>query len=145
MTNSIAVNIDDYLSDSDKKQIATEAFREACQARAHKDFERILSNSAYALVGAEVDKALDGSMVDTIKSKAIEVINSLSSHTVFSPPNAWDREASQGWKHLQLAVNNSSDQIKARVAEVIAEYNSSDLRGLLEDRLVDAIIQKIKE
>ncbi|WP_095067856.1 hypothetical protein [Pseudomonas sp. Irchel 3A18] len=141
--SELTLNINDYLSDQEKTQIAREAFREAAAQQARKDFERILSNAAYHMVGEIVDQHFDGGMVETLKTNAIKVINNLSSTTVFSPPNAWDRASSKGFDHLQTAVDELKPAIHERVAKVIAGYSSTELRELIEAQVGEAIIKKL--
>jgi len=142
--SELTINVDDYLSESDKRRIVTDAFSAAAAAHAHKDFERIISNSAYYLVGEIVDQHFDGNMVATLKDKAISVINNLSSSTVFSPPNAWDRAASKGFEHMQSALDELKPMIHQRVHDLIARYNSEELRSLIEEQISEAIIAKLK-
>jgi hypothetical protein len=140
----ITVNIDDYLDESQKRAIVADAFRAAASQHAIKDFERIISNSAYYLVGDIVDQHFEGRMIETLKGKTIEVINKLSSTTVFSPPNAWDREASKGWQQMQSAIEELKPMIHQRVSEIIANYNSEELRRLIEEQISEAIIKKLQ-
>lgn len=142
--SELTINVDDYLSESDKRRIVTDAFSAAAAAHAQKDFERIISNSAYYLVGEIVDQHFDGNMVATLKDKAISVINNLSSSTVFSPPNAWDRAASKGFEHMQSALDELKPMIHQRVHDLIARYNSEELRSLIEEQISEAIIAKLK-
>ena len=141
--SELTINVDDYLSEPDKRRIVTDAFSAAAAAHAQKDFERIISNSAYYLVGEIVDQHFDGNMVATLKDKAISVINNLSSTTVFSPPNAWDREASKGWQQMQQAIEDLKPMIHQRVGDIIADYDHSALRDLIETQVGEAILKKL--
>ncbi|WP_419204358.1 hypothetical protein [Bordetella trematum] len=141
--SEITINIDDYLSDEEKRQIARDEFRAACDRRSATDFERILSNAAYDLVRKEVDAAFDGDMVDTVRAQTVKVINGLSSHTVFSPPNAWDRSASKGYTYLQEAIEAARPAIAERVLAIIDTMSAVDLRERIEDLVCDAIIGKL--
>lgn len=140
----ITVDIDDYLDESQKRVIVAEAFRRASAQHAQKDFERIISNSAYYLVGEIVDEHFDGRMVEFLKAKTIDVINKLSSSTVFSPPNAWDREASKGWQQMQQAIEDLKPMIHQRVSDIIDDYDHSALRDLIETQVGEAIIKKLQ-
>jgi uncharacterized membrane-anchored protein YjiN (DUF445 family) len=137
------INFDDYISEAEKKQIVIDAFRAEASRHSQKDFERIISNSAYHMVGEVVDAHFDGGMVELLKANAIKVINSLSSSTVFSPPNAWDRASSKGFDHMQSALEELKPMIHQRVAELISNYNSEELRELIERQVGEAIIKKL--
>lgn len=141
--SEITINIDDYLGEEEKRQIARDEFRAACARRSAADFERILSNAAYDLVRKEVDDAFDGDMADTVRAQAVKVINGLSSHTVFSPPNSWDRNASKGYTYLQEAVEAARPLMVERVLTIIDTMSAVDLRERIEDLVCDAIIGKL--
>ena len=139
----ITLNVDDFLSESEKKQIVSDAFRAEASRKSAEDFERIISNSAYHLVSAAVDAHFDGKMVEVLKASTIKVIENLSTHTVFSPPNAWDRAASKGFEHLQSSLDDLKPAIQARVAELIASYDSGYLGEMIERQVGEAILRKL--
>lgn len=143
MTNTIEINLNDYISEEDRRQVARDVFKAECARHAQADFERILSNSAYFMVGDLVNQHFDGSMIEVLKANAIRVINNLSSVTVFSPPSAWDRAASKGFTFMQEALEELKPAIHKRVHEVIAGYNSEDLREIIERQVGEAIIAKL--
>ena len=139
----LTINIDDYLSDDDKRQIARDEFRAACARRSTADFERILNNAAYELVQKEVDAAFDGNMAEVVRTKAVDVINKLSDYTVFRRPDTWDREASKGWTYLQEAIEAAKPVMAERVLSIIADLDGDDLRGRLDDLIGDVIVSKL--
>ncbi|MBP5060408.1 hypothetical protein [Pseudomonas chlororaphis] len=141
--NQITLSIDDYLSEAEKKQIVADAFRAEAARHSQEDFERIISNSAYHLVSEAVDTHFDGGMVEVLTANAIKVINNLSSTTVFSPPNAWDRAASKGFEHLQAALDDLKPLIRGRVSELIASYDSAHMSEMIERQVGEAIIRKL--
>jgi hypothetical protein len=138
------INIDEYISFEEKKQIAREAFKQVAMKKSQVDFERILSNSAYDLVREEVNMVFDGNMENVVKEKALLVIDTLGLHTIFSPPNHWDKEASVGWKHLQSVMIEAKPMINKRVEEIIEEMGYERIHELLESSLVDIIIGKLQ-
>lgn len=141
--SEITINIDDYLGEEEKRQIARDEFRAACARRSAADFEHILSNAAYDLVRKEVDAAFNGDMVKTVRANAVKIINQLSSYSVFTPPSAWDREASKGWTYLQEAIEAARPVMAERVLAIIAEMDGDDLRGRLDGLIGDAIVSKL--
>ena len=143
MSNEITVDLDDYLSNDDKVQLARDAFKAAAMRRSGEDFERILSNAAYSMVREEVNAAFDGDMVAVVKTRALDVINKLSAFTVFNKPDAWQREASKGWTHLQQAVDDAAPLIHARVQQIVSEMGEDRLRDMIESQIVAAIIGKL--
>ncbi len=143
MTNTIEIDLNDYLTYDDRKEMARDVFRAACARQTQADFERIISNSAYFLVADLVNQHFSGEMVEILKAKTIHVIENLSSHTVFYPPSAWDRAASKGFEHLQTLLDEQKPLIADRLKTVIANYNSDDLREMVERQVGQAIINKL--
>ena len=142
-TDNMIFNVSDYLTEDDMKRIATEEFRAACGRSSKENFERIISNSAYHLVGDLVDAHFNGEMVETLKAKAIEVINNLSTHTVFSPPSAWERAASKGFEHLQTLLDDQKPLIAQRLTDLISTLDGEYLRDMVERQVGEAIIAKL--
>lgn len=142
--SEITVNVDDYITEEEKRDIAKSAFHAVCVQKAKDDFERILSNAGYDLVEREVNEAFDGNMRETVKKKAIEVINSLSHLSVFRPKNAWDKEETKGWAYLQSALDENRELIHDKVVEIIQGISSESIREILEERLLDALVDRIK-
>lgn len=142
-TNTITVNISDYLSDDDMRQIAIEQFRAVAAQKACKDFERILDNAAYELVRREVDSVFDGGMAETVKAKAIEVIGNLSTFTVFKKPDVWDRGSSKAWDHLQAAMDGAQPAISDRVQEIVSSLDRDYLYDLICEKVGVAIMDKL--
>jgi hypothetical protein len=143
MTTEITIDLDDYLSHDEKVQLARDAFKAAAMRRSDQDFERILSNAAYELVGKEVDAVFDGGMANLVKEKAVSVIKSLSDFSVFRKPDAWHNEASKGWVHLQEAMDAAAPLIHSRVQQIVSEMDEDKLRDLIESEIVSAIVNKL--
>lgn len=137
------IDVMDYLSDDEKLRIATEAFRAECAKRSAQDFERILANAAYFLVRKEVDAVFDGGMEELVKAKAVHIIGTLSAFNVFKKPDAWDRDESRGWRHLQQAMDESAPLIRERVNAIVSDMTYTDLRELIESQVTNAIIEKL--
>lgn len=141
--NTISVNIDDYLSEDEKRSIARDSFRAACATKSKEDFERILSNAGYALVQKEVDAAFDGGMAEAVKAQALKVIERMSDFTVFKKPDAWDREASKGFVHLQAAMSEAGPAIRARVNQIIENMDPEKIEDMVRHELAGAIIDRL--
>jgi hypothetical protein len=143
MSQVIEIDIDDYVSDSDKATIARDAFRSACTRRAEKDFERILSNASYAIAWNEVNDAFDGDMAKTVAEKTKSVIRSIGRYDVFHPPSAWDAEKSKGWVALQEATEKYRTQLEARILSIIEGLDEEWLKTIIQDHIATTIIGKL--
>lgn len=142
--NQVSIDIDDYLSEDDKRAIARKSFAEACDMRSEVTFQRLLNNAGYSLVQEAVDASFDEGMHSAIKSRAIKCIEELGSFMVFRRPDAWDAKAGKGWEILQSAVESSRCLIQDRVNEIIAGLSYEDLREIVDRQVGDAIMNKLK-
>jgi hypothetical protein len=122
------IRVEDYLS----KEEITEMIRYRLDDVIRKDSERILSNTAYGVVFEAVDKALDGQMQETIKTKVIEIIGNLSNFELFREKNAYGDPQSFGMAVLNNAIEENRPVIKARVKEVVDNF---DINKIIEERL----------
>jgi hypothetical protein len=122
-----------HLSDVEMKEIAAEEFRQMCQDY----FSRIghtvaIANVAYPIVRKAIDEALGGAVDKLIAEKAIGVINSLSSYTVFHAPMIYDREPSESWKVLQRIVQENEDLLRERIQHHIHNLSKSDALEIIK-------------
>lgn len=137
------VDINDYLSEDEKREIARDTFRKHCAAKFMQDAERIFSNAAYTAVAEMVDQQMNGQLSEIIRDKAIGVINKLSSVSVFSPPNAWDREASKGFTILQKELGDAEPLIKARVEAIIGNLDNAYITARLEELMYEVVHDRL--
>lgn len=142
--NSITLDINDYLSEEDKRQICREQFVAVARVKCQEDFERIMKNASYGIVRDEVDKLFDGNMEVFLKQQIEKVVAGLSAFTVFNGPDAWDKTASKGWHILQDAVQEAAPLIHQRVAKLVTDMEDGDLAYRIQDLLVGAIMEKLK-
>lgn len=103
------IEINDYISEDEKRQIVIEAFTEQCRNRSAEDFERIISNSAYNVVWQAVDKCLDDNATEMLSEKVVKIIHELSFFSVFQRPDAWDRVDNQAYGVLMDVVRSNKD------------------------------------
>ena len=111
----MTIQVEDYLTEEEKRQIAIEVFTEQCRKRTAEDFERIITNSAYHAVWAAVDEFLDGNATDMLREKVVNVINDLSFFAVFAKPNAWDRVENQAYGVLMDSVRQNKQALDAAI------------------------------
>lgn len=137
-------DIDQYLTEEDKKRICREKFAEVAKMKCQADFERIISNSAYMIVLDEVDKLFDGNMQDFLVERIEKVVKELSTFTVFNGPDAWDKTASKGWHLLQEATEKAKPLIVQRVVDLVEGMSQEDLAYRIQEPLVAAIMDKLK-
>tara|TARA_R110000851_G_scaffold331603_1_gene505982 strand:+ start:1364 stop:1801 length:438 start_codon:yes stop_codon:yes gene_type:complete len=138
-----SIEIADYVSESEMKAIAQQVFKERCIESFKKDHDRIISNSGYAVIVKIVKENYPEGLEELVAKKAIDVIDNLSSLTLFGPRNAWDRETTGGFEALQKAIKDNSSLINDKAISIINEFKSYDceehvaeiLRETISDRL----------
>jgi hypothetical protein len=136
------ITIEDYL---DKDDIV-EIIRYRLDDVIRKDSERILSNTAYAIVFEAVDKALDNKAKDIIKEKVLDCINNLSEFDVFRRANAWDKESSVGQEIVDKALVDNTSEIYGRVKSAIDSINiEGKIEEKIEDSLEDILLTALKK
>ena len=137
------INIQDYVTEDDMRRIAEEEFRAMCRRSTTENFERILSNAAYAMVHKEVDEVFDAGMAKTVKTKAIKIIQDFNAYSVFRAPDAWDRQASKGWTHMQAAIDGAKPLIDEKIESYVRDMPEETLRELVAERFADAMIARL--
>lgn len=131
-----AVRIEDYLSKDQMREIAVEEWRSICRRACNGHQERIISNIAHDVVEAMVAEALGDHALEQIRSKAIAVIDDLSSFTVFKGPDAWDRGPSPAYTALMDAVKSNRDLIAKKVGQCIGQFSKRDALEIIKAGVV---------
>ena len=124
------IKIEDYLSKEEIKEIC----KDALYQKIREDMRRlnvndIIANISYAEVAAMVDTYVgeDNFCKKEIQQKVHRVIDELSTYTVFRKADAWERGNSIAYDIMQEECRASRPRIKARVEQIINEYNFPQL------------------
>lgn len=139
----IEVNLDDYLSEGEKKSIAKQAFYDKCANKYMNDHERLFSNAAYRVVAELVNKEMDNDVSTIIKDKAISIIKDMTGYSIFKAPDAWEREASKGFTILQKALDESAHLIQARVEAIIGDLESAYITERLNELMCEVVRDRL--
>lgn len=116
--NKVEINIDNYLSEEDKKEIAANWFRETLAAKFRENPERIISNAAYFTVMRECE-AIVPEMQELLVENVKKVITKLSVFEVFRKPDAWDRDGSSNYHLLKSVVESKRQRLENKVDKII--------------------------
>ena len=122
------INIDDYLTEEEKVEIAREVFREQCVKRSQQDFERLITNSAYHVIWGAVEESFDGDLEEVLKKKVYQVIEDMDNFTVFRTPNAWDRMPNTPFQILFETVKDNKDLIDTKVKQAVGNLTKKDMK-----------------
>lgn len=145
-------NIDDYLSEERKAEIAEEMFRDAVRNKLREpgSLDRIMSNISYYAVFQEVDAAVedgDEALRELIRERAFKVINKGSNYDVFRSKTAWS-DASTATKIIEELLQEKRDLIRDRVEQVIRDMPfdrvKDEIRYVMRER-IDNILAGVEE
>lgn len=135
----ITINIDDYLTEDEKKAIAINEFTAACRQRASNDFERIITNSAYNAVWKAVDECFDGNSADMLKGKIVEIIKDMTAFNVFKKPDVWDNQGNDAYSVLLDLVKSNQSMINEKVIDAIHQLPNKEMRPLVVAALKETL------
>lgn len=133
------ININDYLSEDEKKEIAIAAFRKECTKRTKDDFERIITNSAYDVVWSQMDEFCDKSIIAKLKNKIRSIIDDLTEFNVFRKPDAWGRETNAPYVILTDCVMDNRELLSEKVQKAIHQLPNKEMRPVVLEAMKKAI------
>lgn len=149
------IKIEDYLSEEEIKEICKDVLYQKIREDMRKlNVNDIVANISYAEVAAMVDTYVGENdfCKKEIPKKVHKVIDDLSTYTVFRSADAWERKNSVAYDIMQEECRASRPLIKARVEQIINEYNFPQLERneivyTIADVLTDRLLPKneIKE
>ena len=124
------VKIEDYLDEQEIKEICKDAlYQKIREDMRELNVNDIIANISYAEVAAMVDTYVgeDDFCKKEIPKKVHRIIDELSTYTVFRKADAWERKNSIAYDIMQEECRASRPLIKARVEQIINEYNFPQL------------------
>lgn len=142
----IVIDINDYLSKEEIKEIAEQELRAAFREQLHKeaDVERVLTNLSLEYVHALVAEQWDGDFDELLCQKVREAIENGVSWQVFRRKDAWGRTESPAVAILDEECKNSRPLIKECVEKHIREYSFHELdRNEIGDVIYEVIMERI--
>lgn len=128
------IQIEDYLSEGEMKEIAVEAFKEKIHeafggdqyTEGGKEKDRQIRNAVAKWIEDYVETVLTEEDKQTIRDKTHEAIRNASyEFHIFEKPDVWDRTEYTAYKVITQAVKDNEDFIKAKVTEAIIEKFSN--------------------
>ena len=142
------IKIEDYLSKEEIKEICKDAlYQKIREDMRELNVNDIIANISYAEVAAMVDTYVgeDNFCKKEIPQKVHRVIDELSTYTVFRKADAWERKNSIAYDIMQEECRASRPRIKARIEQIIDEYNfpqleRSEIMYTIADVLTDRLL-----
>lgn len=147
------IEIKDYLNPEEIKEICKDALYQKIREDMRKlNVNDIIANISYAEVAAMVDTQLgeDNYCKKTIAQKTQQIIESLSSYSVFRKADAWERQNSIAYDIMEEECRAARPLIKKRVEQIIDEYNFPQLERdeimyTIADVLIDRLLPEKEE
>lgn len=124
------IKIEDYLSKEEIKEICKDAlYQKIREDMRNLNVNDIVANISYAEVAAMVDTYVgeDDFCKREIPHKVRDVIDGMSTFTVFQKADEWGRKNSIAYDIMQEECRASRPLIKARVEQIINEYKFPQL------------------
>ena len=142
------IKIEDYLDEQEIKEICKDAlYQKIREDMRNLNVNDIIANISYAEVAAMVDTYVgeDNFCKKEIPQKVHRVIDELSTYTVFRKADAWERKNSIAYDIMQEECRASRPRIKARIEQIIDEYNfpqleRSEIMYTIADVLTDRLL-----
>ena len=142
------IKIEDYLDEQEIKEICKDALYQKIREDMRKlNVNDIIANISYAEVAAMVDTYVgeDDFCKKEIPQKVHRAIDELSTYTVFRKADAWERKNSIAYDIMQEECRASRPRIKARIEQIIDEYNfpqleRSEIMYTIADVLTDRLL-----
>ena len=124
------IKIEDYLDEQEIKEICKDAlYQKIREDMRNLNVNNIIANISNAEVEAMVDAYVceDDFCKREIPKKVHELIEKLSSYTIFRKADVWERKNSVAYDIMEEECRASRPLIKARVEQIINEYNFPQL------------------
>lgn len=138
---NVEIDINDYLSEEDKREIAIDVFRQQVKNQLFKstdgtvqsdsEVQRVIGNITHEIVFQEVQKYIPDAE-EQIKKSVQKAIGKDMSYYIFKKKDAWDRDESLAISYMREEVKANEKVFKERIRETIANY---DLEPSLNEEL----------
>lgn len=124
------IKIEDYLDHDEIKEVCKDAlYQKIREDMRGLNVNDIIANISHSEVAAMVDTYVgeDDFCKKTIPQKVRDVIEGLSSFTVFRKADAWERKNSVAYDILEEECHNARPLIRQRVEQIVNEYKFPQL------------------
>ena len=132
----IEINIDSYLSEDEKKELAIQVFKDQVKKELFKsndgtiqsdsEVQRVIGNISHEIVMQEVQKYIPD-CEQMIKDKTLEIINKADfSYQVFRKKDAWDKEESLAISYMREVNTQSKNEFQEKIRETMRNYDATE-------------------
>jgi len=139
------INISDYVSEEDKREIAQQAFREMCCDDFKNDHERtrIISNAAYKTTYTMVDEAISEPLDCLIRDSTVRIIKELTTYTVFGRKGIYQGSDTKARGILEQCVEDNKEFLNEQIRDIIAGMDEDILEEHLKEEALILLDEKL--
>lgn len=154
MTTTVEIDIDNYLSEEEKKEIAQDLFKEELRkgflsSQDHKrnteNYERVINNSVYEFLMTEIDTIIGCDFKEKLSIGIKKILSKDLTYSVFRDLSPWDNKKSVAQEMLDNLVLENKQIAEDKVKEAMQNINFDNLEDYFADILKEAIIEKLKQ
>lgn len=151
---TVDINIDNYLSEEDKLELARDLFKEELrkgflegqEEKRVDNYERVINNSIYHYLGSEIDSILGTDHKEVIEKNVKRIISKDLTYSVFRSPSLWGDKKSRAQEIMDEAVEANKELAVSKVKEALEKIDLNGLDDyLLGEVLMDVIKEKLKQ
>ena len=138
----IEINIEDYITEEEKKEMVLNAYRNAIYEKmGYMKEDEFLANVGYEIIFKAVDEMLGEDSRKTIEENVKQLIGNFSTFEVFRSSEYGKQ--SKGYLKIEEAVESNRELINKRVKSLITEMSDESFKYKIEDMLNEEIHKAI--
>lgn len=134
------MEIKDYLSEEEMKEIAREEFKNFLK-NTFED-ERKLANLAYLMVSKYSNDLFDEKTTNILKEKILKIVNELSPYIVFYKDD-FHKIESKAHKLVQDIVLEKKPLINKRIEDIINNIDFKEFNGNFKEEIQEGVYETI--
>ena len=143
----VNINIEDYLSHEEMKEIAKEQFSQAVkeQFRKPSDIERVMINLSYEYLFKAVSEAIGKDSLEFIKDKVVSLLQDDShiSYLMWRRKDAWENDESPAITVMNKAIKDNEDLIKSRVYSFLSHSDFNAVKNEISEILCTSLQKQL--
>ena len=142
----IELNLEDYLTDEEIKNACEKAiYTNTYNKLAALDIDTVIANSSYRIIWKVLDEKFDKNLEEILCKKCEDIINNLSSFSVFRNKDSFNSKKSVGQEILDQKVKESEGLIEKKINEIIESYDFNELKESIGDLVYQCIMDKLSK
>jgi len=154
----VEINIKDYLSEEEMKDIAISEYKTMIRKGLTEDmqpkrmidnYERVVANAVHYYLEDEVDKIIGTDVKKQIESTVKRVLNKSLEYSIFRRKDHWEKEDSPATKHMDKCIRENlkiiEDKVKDKLSDLPETYFEDTVQDLVYTVIQDRLIGKSED